>query len=100
MSGKKWRKVSEVRVWRPAKGDALEGFFGGTQLINGVYGQYQVVILHTEIGTFSVSGCKAVSLIKGAGALGREDKIKFVFKGAVKASTDNNMKDFDLYVLR
>lgn len=100
MSKKKWRKVEGPKLWRPKAGEALEGFFGGTRTIQGQHGEYEVVIVYTEPGAFAVSGCKALSLIRCAGALGREDRLRFVYKGAVDLDNGNTMKDYELYVLR
>lgn len=99
-TSKKWRKVEGPKVWRPKLGDELEGFYGGTRTFEGSYGKYEVVIIYTETGAFSISGCKALSLVRCAGALDREDKVRFVYKGTVDVGHDNVMKDYELYVLR
>jgi hypothetical protein len=73
---------------------------GGTRTFEGTYGEYEVVIVYTKAGAFSISGCKALSLVKCAGSLGREDRVRFVYKGTVDVGHDNVMKDYELYVLR
>lgn len=100
MSKKKWRKVEGPKLWRPAPGDELMGFFGGTQTAQGQHGEYETVVVYSNDGAFSVSGCKALSLIRCAGALGREDRLRFVYRGAVDLDNGNTMKDYELYVLR
>lgn len=97
---KKWRKVEGPRTWRPKPGDELEGFFGGTRTFEGSYGEYEVVIVYAENGAYSISGCKAVSLVRCAGTLAREDRVRFVYKGTVDVGYDNVMKDYELYVMR
>jgi len=44
--------------------------------------------------------CKRFGIERGDVKLGREDRIRLVYKGTVDVGHDNTMKDYELYVLR
>lgn len=99
---KKWRKIEGPKPWQPREGESctLEGFYGGLRTITGKHGEYEVIIVYTEYGAFSVSGCKALTLIRCAGVLNREDRVRFTYLGELDMGNGNRMKDYELHVLR
>lgn len=93
-------KVKSPQAWKPQEGDTLEGYYGGTRTLEGRFDKYEVIIVYAENQAYTVSGCKALSLIRNAGMLNREDLIRFVYLGKVDTGKENKMNDYELYVQR
>lgn len=96
-----WRKVEAPKPWRPTElGEELFGYYGGRTLRNGMYGQYEVIIVHVPYkGAFMVSGVKVIQLVDAA-MITRGHPIRITWKGLVDVGTDGKrpMKNFELLV--
>lgn len=94
-----WKKIHAPRTWSPkAIGAELIGFYGGRTTRQGVYGQYDVVLVHVpQRGSYMVSGCQILQLIDASMIeVGGPIRIRF---GGHQALSDNKaMKIFELFV--
>lgn len=94
-----WKKVQAPKNWRPEPGELLEGVYGGRTLRNGMYGQYEVILVRvpSEATTYMISGVKIIQLVDTALLRIGED-IRVHFVGDIKLGEDRTMRNFELYV--
>ncbi len=96
MRSAKWKKVKGPTTWRPEINDELVGCFGGRSLRNGSFGPYEIVILHTDDRTYTVSGTVLLQLVESANPqLG--DLLRVVYKGTKPTALQHDIKIFELY---
>ncbi len=95
----KWRKIDAPRTWNPTQvGEELIGNYGGRTMRSGAFGQYEVVLIHTDDRAFMVSGVRIIQLIDAA-ILESFETIRIVFQGwQAIAGGEKKMRLFDLYV--
>ena len=100
INGNQWRKVTRPKPWKPEDiGESIVGFWGGRTTRNGSYGTYEVLTLHTEHGTFYVSGSVLMGLLDGAGVMTDSTRLRVVFLGLKPChEEDRRFKDFELFV--
>ena len=93
-----WVRVNMPQAWYPQKvGDTLVGTYGGRTLKKGENGQYEVILIRTAGGVFTVTGVRVIQLIDGSGSdVG--DPVKVVFLGLVELPNGRKMKNFDVFV--
>lgn len=96
-----WRKVKAPKIWRPDPGELLEGVYGGRTLRNGVYGQYEVILVRVpaESTTYIISGVKIIQLVDTA-LLSIGEDIRIHFVGDIALKEGRTMRDFELFVAR
>lgn len=94
-----WRKVEAPRIWRPLlPGDEIVGFFGGTTLRNGAYGQYHVVLVHVpHSGSFTVTGSALIRLID-TGMVAKGCPIRIIYQGTRVTENQHTEKQFELFI--
>lgn len=100
-----WSKVEAPKTWYPKNaGEELAGYYGGRTLRDGMYGQYELVLVHVpNKGSFFVSGVRVIQLIDAA-RIEPEWPVRIVFRGlkelpAKKGDTKPRMmKQFEVLV--
>ena len=94
-----WKKIKAPTTWQPrAIGAELVGFYGGRTMRKGIYGQYDVILVHVpKKRSYMVSGVRIIQLVDSA-MLEPGDAIRIVFQGYKELSDDKRMRKFDLYV--
>lgn len=94
----KWRKIKRPKSWRPKEAnEELIGYYVGRTLKNGQWGQYEVITVVTDDGTFMVNGTQLIQLADVA-MLEYGAAIRIKFLGMKKTGGDHEMKEFELYV--
>lgn len=94
-----WKRVQAPKPWRPKELDAeLVGFFGGTTIRNGAFGQYEVALVHVpSTGSLMISGSKVLQLIAAA-QIRVGWPVRIVWKGTIPLSNGRAMKDYEVFV--
>jgi len=95
-----WEKVVAPKTWRPKyNGEELVGFYGGRTTKHGVYGQYEVVIVHVPArGSFMISGTQLLQLVDSA-MLEVGAPVRVVWGGYLVLGEERKMKTFDLFIV-
>lgn len=103
MKKHRWRKVTAPKTWRPTReGESLIGYYGGQTVRKGTYGEYSLAIVHTEEGSFVVSGSTIIQALDTAN-LEKGSPIKIVWNGTKNIGRDDSgelrtLKLFDVYI--
>lgn len=65
-----WKRVEAPKRWSPKEvGQELVGFCSGKTVRNGVFGQYEVVLISVPArGVFMLSGVQIVQLVDASAA--------------------------------
>ena len=94
-----WQKIQRPKPWKPDEvGDELIGYYGGTSLRDGRFGQYTVALIHVPLqGTWMVSGTQIIQMIDGA-VVPHGHPIKITWKGMKKLGGDRQMKLFEVEI--
>ncbi len=94
-----WQKVTAPRTWRPTvPGEELCGYYGGKTSRSGVYGQYDVIVIHVpHRGTFTVSGTAILQLVDSA-MVGKGHPIRIIWKGEKVLDEVRTKKLFELFI--
>ena len=98
-----WREVPGTKVWRPAEGEDLIGFFKGRRTKKGSFGPYEQIVLQVPYqGVFLISGTMLLNLVDGA-ALKEGDLVRIVYMGNQglgydETGKEKKMKTFQLLV--
>ena len=96
-----WNKLEPPKSWKPEPGDEIAGYYLGTSTRDGVYGQYNVVMLAVpDDKGFSrpvmISGIQVIQAIDGSstkpGAF-----ISVTVSGIELTANGHNMKVMDVY---
>lgn len=95
----KWRRISLPTPWYPSvAGEELVGYYGGTTVRDGQFGQYQVIFISVPYkGTFVVSGTLLVQQAAIANLV-RGQPVRLVFFGLKSIGENRMIKDIGLYV--
>ena len=95
----KWKKVAAPKAWNPeVEGEQLTGFYGGRTIRDGLYGQYEVIIVHVPMaGAFTLTGTKLVQLMDASGATPGEPVI-VRWLGHKETARGYKMKNYEVLV--
>lgn len=94
-TSKRWNRVKAPKVWRPEDGDELTGVFIGSQVRNGMYGDYTVYFIRTKNGVLYTSGSMLNDLFS---QIGEGEPVKLIFTGMkISGMSGNEYKSFELY---
>ena len=95
----RWQEVSAPKIWKPKEvGAELVGFFGGTTMREGHFGQYHVAMIHVPLdGTYMVSGTQIIQKLD-AGCIPQGHPVIITWQGYKELSGDRKMKLFDVLV--
>lgn len=94
----KWTKVDIALPWRPEPGEVLEGVYGGQSMMRGHSGEYDIWIVHTRLGSYTVSGTIAARMFASA-MIEEGEPIRIVYKGRA-GKGEFKYKDYDMFVGR
>lgn len=90
-----WHRVKEPKPWRPKEGEELTGVYLGSQIRNGMFGEYLVYFVRCRNGVFMVSGAQLNNLFA---LIGEGEPVKIIYTGLkISKSTENEYKTFELY---
>ena len=94
----KWVAVKAPKTWHPKMpGEELVGFYGGRTLKSGMFGQYDVVLVHVPgQGAFILSGAVLIRYID-ASMVSVGDPLRIVWRGVQDIGEGKTMKDFEVY---
>lgn len=94
-----WKEVQVPKVWRPEPGEELVGFYGGRTLKNGIYGQYEVALVHVPFkGAYTVSGTGLIQLLD-TGMVAKGHPVRILFEGKKDLGDDMEKKMFTLFAV-